>query len=64
MLLRLEIPGRPVLFGATSARMMGTPIPTILNPVLANPALLMTVGIAPMSVGSMMALSSAGGWPQ
>jgi hypothetical protein len=40
-----------------------TPIPTILNPVELNPAVLITVGIAPVMVGSIMAVSSAGGWP-
>jgi hypothetical protein len=38
--------------------------PVALNPVALNPAVLITVGMAPVTVGSMMALSSAGGWPE
>jgi hypothetical protein len=58
-LLKLPIPGKPVLLGDTSAQIVGTPIATMWVP-----AVLVAVGTAPEMVGSMMVLSSAGGWPQ
>jgi hypothetical protein len=59
MLLKLPIPGNPVLLGDTSAQIVGTP-----NPTMWNPAVVVAVRTASVMVESMMMLSSAGGWPQ